>query len=87
MIKLDLYSKNWSRMTPEPLRLESFHIPRVGEIVDVGNLLGQTPDEVSTFIVLDVTWDYDDGSLTPTLKCLQWYKGDRKMELQSQGWL
>ena len=86
-VKLELHSKNWSVFNDgNPLVLSSESVPRVGEIVDIRSALSFPDSEVTTFIVLDVTWVNEDGELTPYLKCHQWHKGDRFLELQEHGW-
>ena len=86
-IRLNLNSKNWAVFEGSPFELDTESVPRVGEIVDVGTAFGLTERDVTTFIVLDLTWSNEDGTLIPTLNCHQWLDGDRKLELEESGWL
>ena len=83
-IKLELYSKNWAIFEGSPYVVTSENVPRVGEIVDVGS---EFKGEPSTFIVLDVIWNNENGELIPILKCHQWFDGDRQLELEEHGWI
>ena len=83
-IRMTLYSKNWAIFEGyDPLEMDAESVPRVGEIIDMGV---NFPEEVTTFIVCDVTWENDDSNLVPVLKCHQWLNGDRQMELEDNGW-
>jgi len=86
-IKLKLHSKNWAIYEGgDPYVLNGDHVPRVGEIVDIGSEFRLAQGQPTTFIVCDVTWVNEKGELIPHLKCHQWYDGDRQLELEEHGW-
>ena len=83
-VKLVLHSKNWAIFEGfDPLELNAESVPRVGEIIDLGTAINE---EVTTFIVCDVTWENEKSNLVPVLKCHQWLNGDRRTELEDHGW-
>jgi len=93
MIRLRLYTKNWSLLSAEDYKTETEHVPRTGEVIDATQLLGMPPEEVSTFIVIEVIHEYEDGRLVPLVVAHQQILEDhgnadaRVMALRENGWL
>ncbi len=62
-------------------------IPRVGELIDAGQFLEISKDEVSNFIVESVIYRLTDDGLVPHISARQWMKGYRHELLERRGWL
>lgn len=86
-IKLELHTKNGALITTEPIEIESEVVPRVGEVIDLGDRSPTNTGNVTTFFVLEINHVHEDSGLVPHLTCRQWWKGDRLLELQQLGWL
>ena len=82
MIDLLLFTKDHVRIAG--LSVESDHVPRVGEIIDVSNL---APPKPASFFVFDVDWIAKNRKLVPRVHCRQWHEGDRRIELEQHGWI
>ena len=93
MVRLKLYSKNWSQFGDKPFKVESEYVPRAGEVIEAAGLLDMPSEEVTTFIVIEVTYEYTDGTLIPLVvahqQILQEHgnRDARLMELRENGWL
>ena len=87
MVKLELWDKNWALLTDRPIELEAEHVPRVGEIIEIGNAVKLASGTPTTFIVVDAFWENVNGKLVPRLKCHRWLAGDRYLELEEHGWV
>lgn len=87
-IKLDLNDKNWAKFTGyDEYIIDAVAVPRVGEIIDLGEDFEKDWGHPSTFIVIDVVWKQLNGVLTPKLECHRWFEGNRQHELESRGWV
>ncbi len=88
MVQLELYGKDEATRLnrAEPVTLDAEHVPRIGEILDLSGAVTVAPGEPTTFIVTDALWLHRDGQLVPTLKCMQWHKGNRRRYLSDEGW-
>ena len=87
-IKLELWGKNWALLNRgEPYIIEAENVPRVGEIIDIGQDFEADWGSPSTFIVCDVIWENEENKLIPNLKCHRWFEGDRLTELEAHGWV
>ena len=66
------------------IEIETNHIPRVGEII---YFKGKFDDDKVSHLVLDVSYEIDNQSLTPVVICLEASPDDRSIRLQENGWL
>lgn len=87
MIKVNIHNKNYTLI--KEIKVDGVHVPRVGEIISLhrdDNLL-KNYDGPYVFFVYDVSYSIENNVLEPEINCRQWFEGDRKAELQEQGWL
>ena len=61
MYHLEIYAKNGSTLL-EKITVESSVIPRIGETMYLGELMSYTPDDLSIFLVRDVSYSIGKNS-------------------------
>ena len=86
-MKLALYSKSGACIGD--VYFDGEAVPRVGEVVDLAGYPAENLPfgEVTSFFVEDVIWAVDGARLIAHLTCRQWHEGDRRLELETRGWL
>ena len=88
-MKLHLLVRTKSCAEIGRIEIETNAVPRVGEIVNLESLASSdlALGSVTTFFVDEVEWKLEGRKLIPHLTCHEWFEGDRRLELQSNGWL
>ncbi len=87
MIKANLHSKNMALIME--VSIDAAYVPRVGEVINFHGNPNISNDYKDTldFFVYEVTYTTENNVLIPELNCRQWWHGDRRIELEEQGWL
>jgi len=85
MVEFELYTKNYAQMVK--FEHETNIVPRRGEIVNIyGMSKTLNIDKDFEFMVYDVSYAFDNEQFVVTVKCRQWFEGNKIEEIFEGLW-